>query len=110
MGLGVGGNLLPLYVRYRGSVISVAVDFNWLGTIVVPKAPVSIKGANWVLFAASHISVGRSFLHRLCPVGTFRDIFLQAGVRKIHAAVWHILNIGNQAVVPCFIQGGKADP
>ena len=60
-------------------------------------------------FTITHISVGRFLFHRFCPIGAFGNIFLKVGRSEIYAPIRHILNIGNQATVSGFIQGGKAD-
>ena len=64
-----------------------------LHTIVLAKQWIFFKGANFAILPSTHISIGAPFLHRLCPMGTFGDIFLKGGIREIDAAVWHILNI-----------------
>ena len=53
---------------------------------------------------ASRFAICRSTFHRFCTVRTFCNVLLNPHFREINAAVFHILNIGNQTVRSCSIQ------
>ena len=50
-----------------------------------------------------------STFHRFCTVRTFCNVLLNPHFREINAAVFHILNIGDQTVCSCSIQCFYAD-
>ena len=58
---------------------------------------------------ASRFAICRSTFHRFCTVRTFCNVLLNPHFREINAAVFHILNIGDQTVCSCSIQCFYAD-
>ena len=58
---------------------------------------------------ASRFAICRSTFHRFCTVRTFCNVLLNPHFFEINAAVFHILNIGDQTVCSCSIQCFYAD-
>ena len=69
-----------------------------------------VRMSKLFLFGTVLLAVCQVVIGRFCPLCAFGNIFLKRCICKIHAPIWNILDVGNQAVLSGCIQRGNTNP